>query len=210
MPARTAAPCPPPPCPAAVALLALRHEPRHGGGHARCGGQGLPPAAGHGGRHLLLRLAQPGAGGCAACTAAARRSAATAVACCAGVHGWRAGAGAAGTCKTAASLVGGRHRGTPGEPPSSPTSSPPTSFAPFCPHTPPCAAAMEMSQMVTQGLWQRDPVLMQLPHFTRDLAAACAAEGALPGEVVAPAPRRLLPGKASHACRCPTAASFRP
>jgi pre-mRNA-splicing helicase BRR2 len=36
---------------------------------------------------------------------------------------------------------------------------------------------MEMSQMVTQGLWQRDPVLMQLPHFTRDLAAAAAAKG---------------------------------
>ena len=42
----------------------------------------------------------------------------------------------------------------------------------------PALAAMEMSQMVTQGLWQRDPVLMQLPHFTRELAAACADKGA--------------------------------
>ena len=32
--------------------------------------------------------------------------------------------------------------------------------------------------MVTQGLWQRDPVLMQLPHVTRELAAACAEKGA--------------------------------
>lgn len=31
--------------------------------------------------------------------------------------------------------------------------------------------------MVTQGLWQRDPVLMQLPHFSRELAAACADKG---------------------------------
>lgn len=42
-------------------------------------------------------------------------------------------------------------------------------------HRPP--AAMEMSQMVTQALWQRDPVLMQLPHFSRDLATACAEKG---------------------------------
>ncbi|PSC69011.1 U5 small nuclear ribonucleo 200 kDa helicase-like [Micractinium conductrix] len=41
----------------------------------------------------------------------------------------------------------------------------------------PALAAMEMSQMVTQGLWQRDPVLMQLPHVTRELAAACAEKG---------------------------------
>lgn len=32
--------------------------------------------------------------------------------------------------------------------------------------------------MVTQGLWQRDPVLMQLPHFTRELATACTEKGA--------------------------------
>lgn len=32
--------------------------------------------------------------------------------------------------------------------------------------------------MVTQALWQRDPVLMQLPHFSRELATACAEKGA--------------------------------
>jgi hypothetical protein len=37
---------------------------------------------------------------------------------------------------------------------------------------------MELSQMVTQALWQRDPVLMQLPHFTRELAEKCAEKGA--------------------------------
>eukprot|EP00958_Prasinococcus_capsulatus_P026621 scaffold4916_cov371-Prasinococcus_capsulatus_cf.AAC.3 len=34
--------------------------------------------------------------------------------------------------------------------------------------------AMELSQMVTQGLWERDSVLLQLPHFTKDLAKKCA------------------------------------
>lgn len=62
------APCPPTTHPPltlpAVPLLSVGAQPRHGGRHARRGGQGLPPAAGHGGRHLLLRLAQPGAGGC--------------------------------------------------------------------------------------------------------------------------------------------------
>ncbi|CAN0921129.1 DExH-box ATP-dependent RNA helicase DExH12 [Linum grandiflorum] len=33
--------------------------------------------------------------------------------------------------------------------------------------------AMEVSQMVTQGMWERDSVLMQLPHFTRELAKKC-------------------------------------
>lgn len=41
----------------------------------------------------------------------------------------------------------------------------------------PALAAMEMSQMVTQGLWERDSVLLQLPHFTKDLAAACKEAG---------------------------------
>ncbi|CAL8467727.1 g7265 [Coccomyxa elongata] len=41
----------------------------------------------------------------------------------------------------------------------------------------PALAAMEMSQMVSQALWERDSVLMQLPHFTKDLAAKCAAAG---------------------------------
>ncbi|CAL0310752.1 unnamed protein product [Lupinus luteus] len=33
--------------------------------------------------------------------------------------------------------------------------------------------AMEVSQMVTQGIWERDSMLLQLPHFTRDLAKKC-------------------------------------
>ena len=31
--------------------------------------------------------------------------------------------------------------------------------------------------MVTQAMWQRDPVLMQLPHVSRELAEACTAKG---------------------------------
>eukprot|EP00897_Mesotaenium_endlicherianum_P008156 jgi/Mesen1/7369/ME000381S06604 len=41
----------------------------------------------------------------------------------------------------------------------------------------PALAAMELSQMVTQGLWERDSVLLQLPHFTRELAKECAQKG---------------------------------
>ncbi|KAF0914661.1 hypothetical protein E2562_031124 [Oryza meyeriana var. granulata] len=33
--------------------------------------------------------------------------------------------------------------------------------------------AMELSQMVIQGMWDRDPVLLQLPHFTEELARRC-------------------------------------
>ncbi|KAL2331128.1 hypothetical protein Fmac_018709 [Flemingia macrophylla] len=33
--------------------------------------------------------------------------------------------------------------------------------------------AMEVSQMVTQGMWERDSMLLQLPHFTKDLAKKC-------------------------------------
>ncbi|CAK9317815.1 unnamed protein product [Citrullus colocynthis] len=33
--------------------------------------------------------------------------------------------------------------------------------------------AMELSQMVTQGLWERDSMLLQLPHFTKELAKRC-------------------------------------
>lgn len=28
---------------------------------------------------------------------------------------------------------------------------------------------MELSQMVTQGMWDRDSMLLQLPHFTKEL-----------------------------------------
>lgn len=41
----------------------------------------------------------------------------------------------------------------------------------------PALAAMEMSQMVTQALWERDSALLQLPHFTKDLAATCKEAG---------------------------------
>ncbi|XP_024003677.1 DExH-box ATP-dependent RNA helicase DExH13 isoform X2 [Eutrema salsugineum] len=33
--------------------------------------------------------------------------------------------------------------------------------------------AMEVSQIVTQGMWDRDSILLQLPHFTKDLAKRC-------------------------------------
>ncbi|OIT02580.1 dexh-box atp-dependent rna helicase dexh12 [Nicotiana attenuata] len=32
---------------------------------------------------------------------------------------------------------------------------------------------MEVSQMVTQGMWERDSVLLQVPHFTEELASKC-------------------------------------
>ena len=41
----------------------------------------------------------------------------------------------------------------------------------------PALAAMEMAQMSAQGLWDRDSPLLQLPHFTKELAAACAKGG---------------------------------
>ncbi|XP_020102625.1 DExH-box ATP-dependent RNA helicase DExH12-like [Ananas comosus] len=34
-------------------------------------------------------------------------------------------------------------------------------------------SAMEVSQMVTQGMWERDSMLLQLPHFTKELAKRC-------------------------------------
>ena len=37
----------------------------------------------------------------------------------------------------------------------------------------PAITAMELSQMVVQAMWQTDSVLLQLPHFTRDLAKKC-------------------------------------
>eukprot|EP01138_Halocafeteria_seosinensis_P016461 gb/GECG01016792.1/.p1 GENE.gb/GECG01016792.1/~~gb/GECG01016792.1/.p1 ORF type:complete len:2228 (+),score=336.86 gb/GECG01016792.1/:1-6684(+) len=40
----------------------------------------------------------------------------------------------------------------------------------------PAIAAMELSQMVVQGLWaNKDSVLLQIPHFTRELAEKCEA-----------------------------------
>ena len=37
----------------------------------------------------------------------------------------------------------------------------------------PALAAMELSQMVVQGLWNKDNVLMQIPHFTREIVDRC-------------------------------------
>lgn len=34
-------------------------------------------------------------------------------------------------------------------------------------------STMELSQMVTQGMWERDSMLLQIPHFTKELAKRC-------------------------------------
>lgn len=39
----------------------------------------------------------------------------------------------------------------------------------------PALACMELAQMTTQALWEKDPPLMQLPHVTREVAQRCAA-----------------------------------
>jgi len=41
----------------------------------------------------------------------------------------------------------------------------------------PAVAAMELAQMVTQAMWNRDSWLKQLPHFTPDIIARCEAQG---------------------------------
>ena len=41
----------------------------------------------------------------------------------------------------------------------------------------PALACMELSQMLTQGLWNNESVLLQLPGFGKDLVAKCAAAG---------------------------------
>jgi pre-mRNA-splicing helicase BRR2 len=49
----------------------------------------------------------------------------------------------------------------------------------------PALAAMELSQMVVQGLWNKDNVLMQIPHFTNAIVERCKAyEGDEPIESV--------------------------
>lgn len=41
----------------------------------------------------------------------------------------------------------------------------------------PALAVMEMSQMVTMGMWNTDSPLLQLPHFTKETVARCEAAG---------------------------------
>merc|ERR1712032_1318349 len=41
----------------------------------------------------------------------------------------------------------------------------------------PAIAAMELAQMVTQGMWSKDSYLRQLPHFTKDLIDKCVEKG---------------------------------
>ena len=48
----------------------------------------------------------------------------------------------------------------------------------------PALAAMELSQMVVQGMWEKDSVLLQIPHFDKDRAALCAAHPSAPVESV--------------------------
>ncbi|WVZ78242.1 hypothetical protein U9M48_025985 [Paspalum notatum var. saurae] len=45
-------------------------------------------------------------------------------------------------------------------------------------------SAMELSQMVTQGMWDRDSVLLQVPHFTKDLARRCQENDRKPIESI--------------------------
>jgi len=37
----------------------------------------------------------------------------------------------------------------------------------------PALAAMELSQMVVQGLWNKDNILLQIPHFTKEIIERC-------------------------------------
>lgn len=41
----------------------------------------------------------------------------------------------------------------------------------------PALAAMELAQMVTMGMWNSDPALMQVPHIDKPLALKCQKQG---------------------------------
>ncbi|CAF3930211.1 unnamed protein product [Rotaria magnacalcarata] len=44
----------------------------------------------------------------------------------------------------------------------------------------PALAAMELAQMVTQGMWNKDPYLRQLPHFTSEIIQRCTEKVCVP------------------------------
>ncbi|CAL4954921.1 unnamed protein product [Urochloa decumbens] len=44
--------------------------------------------------------------------------------------------------------------------------------------------AMELSQMITQGMWDRDSVLLQVPHFTKELVRRCQENEGKPIESI--------------------------
>mmetsp|Transcript_22283 Transcript_22283/g.32353 ORF Transcript_22283/g.32353 Transcript_22283/m.32353 type:complete len:508 (-) Transcript_22283:191-1714(-) len=41
----------------------------------------------------------------------------------------------------------------------------------------PALAVMELSQMCVQGLWDKDNLLLQVPHFNKDIISRCEAQG---------------------------------
>lgn len=53
----------------------------------------------------------------------------------------------------------------------------------------PCLAAMEICQMIVQGMWDKDSLLLQIPHFTPDIVERCSeykeAEIETPFDIIA-------------------------
>jgi len=48
----------------------------------------------------------------------------------------------------------------------------------------PALAAMELSQMVVQGLWNKDHVLLQIPHFNKEIVDRCVSYKGEDGEPI--------------------------